>query len=87
MANLLGDDFGKSPEKFSTLLVIHPTSAGSIESVVPGMSPCGEPYLAGSRLAAQDKFHSVGKLDRYDTVAGRVIDFVRIELFQPGSDS
>lgn len=87
MADLLGDDLGKAPEKFSTLLVIHPTSTGNIESVVPGTGSRRKPYLAGSRLAAQDKFHSVGKFDGYETVAGRVIDFVRIEFFQPGGDS
>ena len=83
MRELAAHDLGELDVEIVPVAVVDPGLALRVPIVVRRAVDGREPHLARRPLAVQDEAHPVGELERQLAIAGRVIDLVGIEAFEP----
>src|SRR5579862_9054241 len=86
MPELVGDRLCQAWKKLVAVLVVDPQTARGVPIVVEPVRTGGQPHLLHLRLAREDKLCTARELDRHDSVGGRVVNFVGVEVLEPLGD-
>ena len=78
--------FYQAIEELMPIAVILPAFSLRIPVVVICSHPGSKPDLMVARLAVQDELAAIGELEAQEAISAREIEFVGVEILEPGGD-